>query len=145
MGHFSKKTVYLLDKAISFVLVFQWLSIMQIKCRLSVKTFSSSHTLTRTVKMSSAAYLGSEPWKNTSHTMGCNNKKLKPNCFHSYSANRTKYIIWTSDNYQPSPTQDQEYVLFIFASGRQIFLNENRKYSLTLLGVKGVHYPAWGR
>jgi len=33
----------------------------------------------RTVKMCSAAYMGSEAWKNTSHTMRCSYQNLKPN------------------------------------------------------------------
>lgn len=70
--------------------------------------------------------------------MGCNKENPRHNWFCCYTANRTKYIIWTSDYYQPALTQNKGYVLFLFASGRQIFLNENRKYSLTLLGMKGV-------
>lgn len=84
--------------------------------------------------------------KNTSHTTGCNNKNLKP----VLSKTDTVLIeqstlfglqIITSHLWPKT----KEYVLFIFASGGQIFLNENRKYSLTLVGMKRVHYPAWGR
>lgn len=57
-------------------------------------------------------------------------------------ANRAIYVIWTSDNYQPSETQDQEYVLFIFASGRKVLLNEN-KVQPNCICWKEAHYLGW--